>query len=319
MDDKILSIFKTHAGSYISGEQLSRRLGITRAAVWKHIEDLCRHGYQIEAQPHLGYKLRGLPDRLFADELKWQLNTKIIGKRIYSFNIADSTNTIAYQLAEKGLPEGSVVTAEGQRKGKGRLGRSWISPKSKGIYISFILKPDIMPNQASQITLIAAVATTKAIRHVTGLSTLIKWPNDILINGKKVCGILTEMNAELDKVNFIILGIGINVNVKKRTLPVSATSLKEELNKDVSRISLAKELLQELDRQYDIFRTKGFVSIIDECKDLSATLGKRVKIICHNRKIEGQAMDIDSDGALMVRQDNGFIEKVISGDVVVVR
>lgn len=319
MDDKILNIFKTHSDSYISGEQLSRRLGITRTAVWKHIEGLRKDGYQIEAQPHLGYRLIGLPDKLFADELKWQLNTKIIGRRIYSYNIVGSTNTIAYQLAEKHLSEGTVVTAEGQTKGKGRLGRSWISPKSKGIYLSLILKPDIMPNQASQITLMAAIATARAIRNITGLTALIKWPNDILINEKKTCGILTEMNAELDKVNFIILGIGINVNTKKETLPAYATSLKEELNRTVSRINLAKELLREIERQYDLFKTKGFGPVMDECRNLSATLGRRVKIACHNRKIEGQAMDVDSDGALMVRKDNGFIEKILSGDVVVVR
>lgn len=319
MEDKILAIFKTHKDTHISGEDLSEKLGVSRTAVWKHVEKLRKDGYGIEAQPHLGYRLIEIPDHLSSDELKWQLNTKIIGRRIYSYNVVDSTNTIAYRLAEKGQQEGTVITAEAQEKGKGRLGRKWISPKSKGIYLSLILKPDITPNQISQITLTAAVAVCLAIRKTCGVAALIKWPNDVLVGNKKVCGVLSEMNAEPDKVNFIILGIGINVNTKKELLPDSATSLKEELGQEVSRINLAKELLREIERQYAIFKSKGFAKIVEQWKNLSATLGKRVKCICHNRKIEGQAVDIDSGGALMVRLDGGFIEKILSGDVFVVR
>jgi BirA family biotin operon repressor/biotin-[acetyl-CoA-carboxylase] ligase len=315
MDEKILNVFRKHSDRYVSGEDLSEELGISRTAVWKHIEELRNIGYSIEAQPHLGYRLIAAPDRLLAEELSWGLDTRLIGTKILSFDVVDSTMDIAYNLAKDTADEGVSVFAEAQKKGRGRVGRDWLSPKHKGIYVSVILRPDISPNETPKITLVAAVSVAGAIRKKTGLQALIKWPNDVLVNGKKVCGILTEMNAEADKVRFLIVGIGINVNANPSQLPKTATSIKDQTGDKTDRIEFAKALLEEFDKNYLNFKTRGFKPILDEWRDFSATLGRRVRVDFKGRHIEGQAMDVDESGALLVRMDNGFIERILSGDV----
>ncbi len=212
MDEKILKILRTHTDRFISVQYLSKGLSLSQTTVLSHIHKLRNEGYDIQAQPHWGYKLVALPDKLLAQEILWRLNTKIVGQKILSYDTVDSTNTVAFSLAEKGASEGTTVFAEAQRKGKGRLGRNWVSPKSGGIYLSAVLRPQIHPDQASLITLLAAVSCAKTIRKTCGLQALIKWPNDILVNNKKVCGILTVMQAQDNKVKFVILGIGISVN-----------------------------------------------------------------------------------------------------------
>ncbi len=319
MDEKILNIFRKAPGHYISGEEISQKLGISRAAIWKHIEKLRQRGYDFVAVPHLGYRLSTVPDRLFPEEIKFGLNTKIIGKRIVYYDIIDSTNAKCYELAEKNYPQGTTVVAEGQTKGKGRLSRPWISPRYKGIYFSIILKPDILPMQVPKITLLVAVSAVSAIRKLAQLQTLIRWPNDVLINGRKVCGILTEMNAEVDRVNFIILGIGINVTSNRSSLPKGATSLFAEGARGISRCQLLRELLMDLESNYLSFKREGFAPIVQEWRNFSAILGNRVKIISHSEKLEGQATGIDSDGALIIRLDNGFQEKILAGDVELLR
>lgn len=319
MDEKILKIFRESLENYVSGEDISQKLGISRAAIWKHIEKLREKGYDFIASPHLGYRLSHIPDRLYPEEIKFGLNTKIIGKNIVYYDVIDSTNTKCRELAEKNYPQGTVVISEGQTKGKGRLSRHWISPRYKGIYFSVILKPDILPTQVPKMTLLAAVSVANAIRKLTALQTLIRWPNDILVNGKKLCGILTEMNAEADRVNFIILGIGINASTKMSELPNGATSLAEEGAKDISRVELFKKILMELEAHYILFTKQGFAPIVRELQNLSAILGSRVKIISHNEKIEGQAQGIDADGALIIRLDNGFQRKILAGDVELLR
>lgn len=322
IDEKILAKLRNNP-DHISGEELCKTAGVSRAAIWKHVESLREEGYAIEASPHLGYRLLGTPDRLIPAEIKWKLKTKVIGKEILSYNKVDSTNDIAYELAEKGLKEGSVIIAEEQEKGKGRHGRSWSSPSKGGIYLSVILRPRITPNEISKITLLAAVAAARAVRAVTGLPAMIKWPNDILINHKKVCGILTEMKAEQDTAAFLIIGIGINVNTPLRQLPKGATSLKEEEHKrrreDVSRIELARKLLENLEEDYFLLKKEGFKPIINEWKHLSDMLGSRVKVILQNRAFEALAHDIDPDGALVVRRDAGTLEKISSGDIIMIR
>jgi BirA family biotin operon repressor/biotin-[acetyl-CoA-carboxylase] ligase len=319
MDDKILNTFRSSNGEFISGEEISEKLGISRAAVWKHIEQLRNEGYEITGEPHVGYRLTGTPDKLIPEEVSYKLGTKVIGRKIYSYESTDSTNDVAHRLAQSGSPEGTVVFSEGQSKGRGRMGRHWVSPKGKGIYFSFILRPDVSPAEAPKITLMSAVAVALAIRKVTHLGALIKWPNDILINNHKAVGILTEMSAEVNTVRYIVLGIGINVNTSRSELPKEATSLKAEAGEEVPRVELAQEVLRELDRQYRVFNDKGFKKIIDGWRDLSHTLGEEVKIACQHRKIEGTAVDLDSSGALVVRLDNGFTEHVTAGDVLMVR
>jgi BirA family biotin operon repressor/biotin-[acetyl-CoA-carboxylase] ligase len=320
MDEEILAVFRSNKDIYISGEDLSKRLNISRAAIWKHIKKLKTQGYEIIAYPHWGYKLISTPDALLPAELKWNLSTNFIGSQIYSYRMVESTNDIAYDLASKGAKEGTVITAEGQTRGKGRMGRNWISPPGKGIYISFVLRPQILPQETPKITLLASVACAEAIRAQTGLLALIRWPNDVLVNEKKVCGILTEMNAELDRVNFLILGIGINVNADLKDLPLQAGSLAQLSGKEISRLELTRELLRQLEHFYLLFKeSSDFTEILKSWERLSAVNGRRVNVICQERKVEGLVTGIDESGALILRLDNGLQERILAGDVVLLR
>lgn len=318
MEEKILRILKDSRNGYVSGEEFSKKLGVTRASIWKHIESLRHIGYEIEAQPHLGYRLIKIPDKLLADEITWNLKTKFLGKKIYYYETIGSTNDRAYELAEEGAPEGTIVVAEEQTKGKGRMGRKWSSPKG-GIYLSLILRPKLVPTEISKLTLVAAVSVAQTIRQATGLSALIKWPNDILIDKNKLCGILTELKAEQDQTSFVILGVGINVNTKSSLLPKNATSISKELGRDFSKVDLARMLLKSIEDHYILFKENKFRDIINEWRNLSAMLGSRVKIMDKARTIEGQAIDIDEGGALVVRLDTGFNERILAGDVTLVR
>jgi len=319
MEADLLRLFRKQHSGFLSGEELSSHLNISRSAVWKHIEKLRTLGYEFDAVPHLGYRLRKVPDKLYPYELESAHKMQSIGKKFVYYDSITSTNTACYELAQKGAEEGVVVLAEGQTKGKGRLSREWSSLKHRGIYLSIILRPEMTPFEAPRITLMAAVSVALAIRDYCGLSALIKWPNDILINDKKVAGILTEMEAESDLVKFLILGIGINVNTKASELPKGASSILEEGDNKVSRAGLAKTILERIGQNYRLFKKEGFLPIKKEWRNLSATLGRRVKASCMHRKIEGEAVDIDSDGALKIRLDNGFYEKVIAGDILLLR
>ncbi len=319
LDDKILNYFKKHTEGYVSGEELSHELGVSRAAVWKHIENLREEGYDIEAFPHMGYKLISAPDRLTEVELKYQLKTDVIAKKIYSYKEVASTNDAAYDIAMRGEKEGSVVTAELQTAGRGRMGRKWISPKAKGAYISVILRPDILPKEVPGITLFSALAVAKTIREMSNLSAFIKWPNDVLINNQKVCGVLTEMNAETDKINFVIIGIGLNINTKKELLPKGATSIMEESGVEMSRVEVVRGLLRNLDKYYALYKSGRVEEIIKEYKEFSNFLGTRVQVTYHDTKIEGYAIDVDRDGALILRMDSGLNERVLAGDVTMLR
>jgi len=319
MEEKILKLFKKKPDNYLSGEQVSRLLSITRSALWKHIEKLRMLGYEFDAVPHLGYRLRRVPDKLYPFEISPMLKTRIIGKELIYHDTVGSTNTIAYNLAKSGAKEGTVVIAEKQTKGKGRLSRAWFSPKEKGIYLSVILRPEMTPFKAPVMTLMAAVSLAQAIRENADAPAFIKWPNDILINDKKAAGILTEMEAEADSVKFLILGIGINVAAKLSELPKGATSIMREVGDFVTRPGLVKVLLERLERNYLLIQKEGFLPIRTEWRNLSVTLGCRVKATCMHKEIEGEAVDIDSDGALKIRLDNGFYEKVMAGDLTLLR
>jgi BirA family transcriptional regulator, biotin operon repressor / biotin---[acetyl-CoA-carboxylase] ligase len=315
MKEKILGYLnKKH--DYFSGDQIAKHLGISRQGLWKHIQELKDSGYEIEAVPHLGYRLISCPDRLFAFEITRGLNTKFIGKKIHYFDCLASTMDLAMQLGMQAHANGTLVLAESQTHGQGRLGRSWFSPKYKGIYLSLILRPKILPAASPILTLMAAVSICEAVKEVTGLDAQIKWPNDILIHNKKLAGILTEMNAEMDKVNFVVIGIGINVNNDKKSLIAQATSLKEERGEGLSRITLLQELLSRIENNYLLLENKGSQEIIDKWRSFSLTLGKRVKVYCQNKHLEGLALDIDQDGGLLIRRDSGIISKVTCGDVI---
>jgi len=314
MKEKILDYLKKEQ-EYLSGDEISGRLGISRQGLWKHIQDLKDLGYDIVAVPHLGYRLLSSPDRLFALETTHGLNTKFIAKKIHYFDYLASTMDLAMQLGIQAAPHGTVVLAESQTKGRGRLGRSWFSPKYKGIYMSLILRPDISPSASSVLTLLSAVSICEAVKTVTGLDAQIKWPNDVFIANKKIAGILTEMNSEVDKVNFVVIGIGLNVNNDKKSLIAQATSLKEQAGQPVNRVALLQELLRGIENNYSLLEDKGAQAIIDKWRNFSLTLGRRVKIYYQDKHIEGQAVDIDRDGALLIRKDSGLTQKVFSGDV----
>lgn len=315
MQDKILEFLKKKPG-HVSGEEISRHLGVSRQALWKHIQELRDSGYEILAVPHLGYQLVASPDRLFASEIARNLNTKTIGKKIYYFDHLTSTMDIGMQLGMKNAPEGTLILTEAQTKGKGRLGRSWFSPKYKGIYLSLILRPAIPPNAAPVLTLLSAVSICEAIKEMTGLDAQIKWPNDILIHHKKLGGILTELNAEMDETFFVLVGVGLNVNNEKKSLIPGTTSLNEQKKEPVSRLLLLQELLRRIEANYMLFQKEGSSPILDKWRSSSITLNRRVRIASHRRHLEGEAMDIDTDGGLLIRNDSGLVEKVMSGDVV---
>jgi len=254
--EKILDYLKKEH-EYFSGDEIAGRLGISRQGLWKHIQDLKDSGYDIVAVPHLGYRLESSPDRLFALEIAHGLNTKFIARKIHYFDYLSSTMDLAMQLGIQTAPHGTLVLAESQTKGRGRLGRSWFSPKYKGIYFSLILRPEISPSASPVLTLLAAVSICEAIKKVVGLDAQIKWPNDIFICNKKISGILTEMNAEVDKVNFVVIGIGLNVNNDKKSLIAQATSLKEQAGHPVSRVLLLQELLRRIENNYSLLEDKG--------------------------------------------------------------
>lgn len=318
MNEKILALLRD-ATTYVSGEDISKKIGISRSAIWKHIQELRHQGYDIVAVPHLGYELSSVPDKLLPSEIHSGLNTKIIGKDIHHYDMVSSSMDIAMDLALKGCKEGTVVCTEGQFKGRGRLSRFWSSPKNRGVYLSLVLRPDISPAESPKLTLLSAVGVCQAIRKVTKLDCLIKWPNDLIINNKKVGGILTEMNAEMDVVKFVIIGIGVNVNSPESLLPAKATSLKEQLGERISRIELAREILKNIEMEYILLQKEGFKPIIRKWKKFSTTLGHRVKVQFHKEQLVGEALDIDTDGALLVKRDSGFVERVTAGDIIKVR
>lgn len=319
METKILNLLKENSDSFLSGEEISRQLYVSRTAVWKHIQHLKDAGYEIIAQPHLGYRLQAVPDKMLPDEIGYNLNTKIFAKKIISFSSTTSTNDVAYKLAEQGQDEGALVVAEEQSRGRGRMERKWLSPPGVGIYASLILRPKITPIEAGKITLMGAVSIAKIIRKLYGITALIKWPNDVFIENEKICGILTEMNAEQDLIKFVILGMGVNVNNDAAQIPPGATSLKIQTGRQINRIEFFQNVLEELEAHYVKIIHREFDFIIDEWRNLSLTLGRRVKIKRESKNIEGQAMDIDENGALIIRDDFGFSHHILSGDVQIER
>jgi BirA family biotin operon repressor/biotin-[acetyl-CoA-carboxylase] ligase len=318
-DSKILSALRENPDG-VSGAELAQQLGISRAAVWARIEELRKVGYDIEAGPHFGYKLVGSPDALHADDLLARLGkTKVIGRDIRVFEQTTSTNDVIEKLARDGVPEGAVVFAESQTKGRGRLGRKWVSPERKGLWFSILLRPDLRPQETTQLTVASATALRRAIQSETGLEPEIKWPNDILVGGKKVAGILTELSAELDRVRHVILGIGVDVNQGAGEFPPElrklATSLKIESGRAISRPELAAAILRELDFDYARICGGEFPAVADEWESGCATIGKNVTVHIGDRKIRGGAESLDDDGALLIRTEHGHLERIIGGDV----
>jgi BirA family biotin operon repressor/biotin-[acetyl-CoA-carboxylase] ligase len=313
--DKILENLILNKGKHVSGETLACELSVSRAAIWKHIQALRDEGYMIKSSIKEGYTLVSSPDVLAPAEIKAGLKTSMMGKNIHYFKETESTNTLARDMAGS-VDEGTVVIAESQTGGRGRMGRKWISPEG-GIWLSVILKPKMQPLHAPRITLLAGVAAAKTIRSY-GLSAKIKWPNDVLINGKKVCGILTEIGAEMDSIQYVVVGVGIDANVDTETFPEefrdSSTSLKNELGYDINRVEFVQKLLIELEALYLKFQKESFTSIMEEWRMMSATIGQWVKITTQSRIIYGEAVGVDSDGTLIIETGEGRLEKIVAGN-----
>jgi len=307
---------------YISGEVLAKKLGISRVAVWKQIQKLKDMGYKIASDQNLGYCLVSRPDLLLPQEIQRGLSTTYIGKKIFYFPELESTNIMAKEKAlhrAEGIDEGTLIITEKQSAGKGRLGRKWFSPTG-GIWLSIILYPQLPPSYIPRITLMTAVAVVKAIKICTQIEPQIKWPNDILISEKKVCGILTEMSAELDMINWVVVGIGINANIEHQDFPEdiqeNTISLKEVSGKEVLRVKLAKTFLQEFEKYYEKLKKKEFPSILKEWKLYSHTLGRKIRVDMGERIITGEAVNINEEGALILKKEDGKLIEIISGTIV---
>jgi BirA family biotin operon repressor/biotin-[acetyl-CoA-carboxylase] ligase len=308
----------------VSGTDLCGLMGISRAAIWAHINNLRESGFEIIASPHRGYELISSPEKFVAEDLESRVHEKqLIGKRIRVMDSTTSTNDEAIKYAFSQGPEGLVVLSESQTQGRGRMGRKWSSPEGKGLWFSVLLRPRLTANECTQLTVAAAVSLRRAINEFTGATPDIKWPNDLLVKGRKIAGILTEMQAELDCVKYVIIGVGVNVNQSSDEFPEhlreTATSLKNITGVPISRTALAEAILREMDKDYKRITHGRFEEIAQEWANNCGTLDKDVDIQTGHRRITGRAESLDEAGALLVRTQHGRIERVVGGDVTVAK
>jgi BirA family biotin operon repressor/biotin-[acetyl-CoA-carboxylase] ligase len=316
---KVLEVLE-RAATPISGERISNELGITRSAVWKHINELRAMGYDISSSQKEGYRLKKTSSKLLPYEVHKKLRTQFIGKKMRYLENTPSTIWVGKQICSEGdvgKMHGLVIIAEEQTGGIGRMGRAWVSP-SGGIWITIVLKPDIPIDHVFMVTMAGSVAVARAIRKEFDLGALIKWPNDIFIGDKKVAGLLLELSAEADTIHYCLLGIGIDVNVPLNqfspTLQKEITSISTEVGHEVDRATFLARILKEFENRYLLIESGEYEAIIREWKSLSCTLEHRVLITTMKNSFEGEAIDIDEFGALIIRKDNGKIERVIAGD-----
>lgn len=317
--DKILSLLIKQKDGYASGQAMAEKLGVTRAAVWKAIEALREASYGIESVRAKGYRLASVPDILGEREIQLGLKTKVLGRKIIYYPETDSTNTRASRLAAEGEPEGTVVVADSQTAGRGRLGRTWVSPPGVNIYLSLILRPPIPPAEAPLTTLAAAVASAKAVKGLYNIPCGIKWPNDLLINGKKAVGILTEMSAEPDMVRHIVLGIGFDVNMPREAFPPEireiSTSVMLEAGKKANRAELVRRFLEEFEAVYGLLVKGARDKILEKWRQNSVTFGRKVRVVGLKGEKTGIATDITGSGSLILENERGETEEITSGDV----
>ncbi|MGA1237998.1 MAG: biotin--[acetyl-CoA-carboxylase] ligase [Limisphaerales bacterium] len=322
LDLQILRALR-QASSGISGADLAARLEVTRAAVWARVEELRRLGYDIEATPHSGYRLVGTPDALHADDLMARMGEgALVGRRVQVYESTASTNDLVERLGRDGAEEGVVVFAEAQTRGRGRLGRVWSSPSRQGLWFSVLLRPAIRPEAVTRLIVMAAVALRKGVERFAGVLPGIKWPNDLLIGGRKFAGILTEMSAEPDRVRYVVVGIGVDVNqgeVELAGMRGFATSLRLETGRMWDRAGLAVSILGELDRNYARLEAGRFGELAEEWEAGCITLGQAVSVRVGGRVCCGRAESLDPEGALLVRTEHGHLERVTGGDLTMER
>lgn len=319
----LLDLFIHFPQTFISGEEISKRLKISRTAVWKQINQLRDMGYEFEAVSRKGYRMTFIPDFYKETDIDVNLNTKILGRKIHIMDSTASTQVDAMTQAENGTEEGSLFIAEQQTSGRGRLGRKWFSPSGKGIWMSLVLRPELPIRYMPQLTLLTGVAVCKAIRRVSGAEAAIKWPNDILIHGKKVCGILLESATEDNKVKYCIAGIGIDVNLSAEDYPEElteiATSLKLETGHTINRALLIAEILNEMELLYDRYTNEGFNPIQLEWEEHSVSIGQAVRTETLTETIQGVAKRLDPSGGLVIAAPSGEERVVYSGEVEIIK
>lgn len=317
MKTEILRFLKG-AQDYLSGQELCEQLGVSRTAVWKVIRQLQEEGYEIEAVRNRGYRLAESGDVFTEAELESVISTRVAGRNLVFLDMVDSTNTRAKQLAEAGAPDGTLVVAETQSSAKGRRGRSWMAPSGSGVWFSLLLRPKIAPEHASMLTLVAAMAVEKGIRDLAGIEGRIKWPNDIVIEGKKICGILTEMSADMDDVNHVVVGIGINANIREfpEELRDKATSLLLVSGQMVRRAALLNAVLLAWEEYYGKYlQTEDLSLLAAEYNTRLAGLGGMVRVLAPKREYTGISRGINHKGELLVEREDGTVTEVMSGEV----
>lgn len=317
MKEELLKILR-ESPDYVSGQQLCGHFGVSRTAVWKMIRQLREDGYEIEAVKNKGYRMQEIPDVMTAEELGSRLRTAWMGRNCIYMETVDSTNTRAKRLAEEGAPSGTLVVAEEQTGGKGRRGRGWSAAKGENIMMTLLLRPQIRPEHASRMTLLMAMAVVRGIRKETGLPAGIKWPNDVVVHGKKVCGILTEMSAEIDYINHVVIGTGINVNqeIFPEEIRMTAGSLCRECGEKICRAKLAAEVLEELEKLYEIFlQTEDMSALCREYNELCVNRGHEIRVMEPGKEYTGTTDGINASGELVVRKADGSMVCVYAGEV----
>lgn len=303
---------------YISGQQICEKFGVSRTAVWKAINQLKEEGYQVEAVRNRGYHIIDSPDVITLEELRSQIDTVWAGKEVYYYDETDSTNIRAKQLGEEGAPHGTLAVADQQNAGRGRRGRGWESPRGSSIYMSILLRPDIPPVKAPMLTLVMALSVAEGLRECTGQDAMIKWPNDIVLNKKKLVGILTEMSTEIDYINHVVTGVGINVNMEELPEEIrgKATSLRIEMGRIIKRSPIIAAIMRKFEKNYGLFlETQNIEKMKDEYNSLLVNREKEVRILGGKEEYNAYALGVNEKGELLVRCEDGTIEAIFAGEV----
>jgi BirA family biotin operon repressor/biotin-[acetyl-CoA-carboxylase] ligase len=321
---KLLQRLTENRHQWISGEDLSRQLGISRTAVWKQINNLKADGHHIESAPKRGYRLKKIADLITTDGVRAMINTRVMGRTAMRvLKETDSTNRQAKMMAGRKAAEGTLVVADTQTLGRGRRGRTWYSPPGRNIYASLILRPQLAPSQAPQITLMTAVALARTLKVSADLEAKIKWPNDVMVGGKKIAGILTEISADMEAVDYVVVGFGINVNIRRTEMPEEivpiATSIYVEKGIETSRTNLLCDLLANFEAAYDLLHRKGFDPVMEQWRSMTDIIGQRVYVDVMGRRHTGTVETVDDDGVLILKDARGGIRRIFSGDVTRVR
>lgn len=319
MKSELLKMLR-EADGYLSGQQLCNHFGVSRTAVWKVIQQLKEEGYEIEAVKNKGYRIGSTPEIMTAEEIGSRLHTKWMAKNCIYLDSVDSTNNYAKRIAEEGAENGTLVIADLQTGGKGRRGRSWAAAKGTNVMMTLLLRPKIRPEHASRLTLLMAMAVADGIRRVTGLEAGIKWPNDVVVHGKKVCGILTEMNTEVDYINYVVIGTGINVNQNPEDFPeeirATAGSLYGELGSCVSRAELTVCVMEALEKYYEVFlQTEDLSALYKDYNRICVNCGHEIRVLEPGHEYTGTTDGIDENGELVVRKTDGTVTRVYAGEV----